>query len=113
MLSNAEVETMQQHVDAIQKILDKNKKVNSRVRKDSAWFQNLIDQGAIFYAGHGYEITDNKITVSLGFGYVMLSDKMYECYSNGCVSSYSLPPHTDKIHFSYDIEIPNKTGYYY
>ena len=119
-LSKSDVEALQNHVDGIQKIIDANTKITEAdltyvkpfEHKNVKWFQDRVDQGAIFYAGHGYELHNAHVSATEYLDTVRLNER-FDCYSNGCVFAYSFPPHDIKIDFKYDVGIPNKPGYKY
>ena len=75
-------------------------------------FCHLVADGAVFYLGHNIPLYNPSVAIEYTHKYTVL-DGQYECYSNGCVSYYSLPPHDKKIKIIYDREIPTKEGYYF
>jgi hypothetical protein len=121
-LSAADIKAIQYHSEEINKIIRMvSEPVTNKFHQDKRIlkeqdYRDLLDLGARFYMGEGeYNIKDPVVTVDAEYGFVILSTEVadYECYSNGCVFKYSLPPHTEKIQIQYLTEIPNKLGYKY
>ena len=102
--------------DALKKVRERfcgpKKKTEIGKRLDFEDFCDLVSRGAVFYLGHDTPLFNPSVHIESHFKYVVL-DGEYDCYSNGCVFKFSLPPHTDIIKIIYDREIPDKEGYHF